>query len=325
MHENGSQKLEDLIQEGWDHLDAGEYEEAEAIATKLIASQASAGYRLQAMCQIADDDWEAARESLEAGVSRFPDDWELHLMLGNYLSENEEYDAALASFERALACPGVQPDWIAVNKAVIYSKIGAYEQALAICAQIDNPDLKLQVLEVEFRVMSETERYDEILATAEQRLEEVPEVDEEGAAVILSKVLYYIALASWRTDGPEAETLEYLWSSIDYDRSNVYALWLLREVRGEYSESAKTFTLLVQGNFALPEEEEEESDEAGEAFFTSYKVVADSLEEAYEMIVEFESEEVDTDSMEIMQYEEAPAEPESLKGIHEVGALGFLG
>ena len=324
MHENGSQKLEDLIQEGWDHLDAGEYDEAEAVAAKLIASQSSAGYRLQAMCQIADDDWEAARESLAAGVSRFPDDWELHLMQGNYLSENEEYDAALAAFERALACPGVQPDWIAVNKAVIYSKIGAYEQALAICAQIDNPDLKLQVLEVEFRVMSETERYQEILATSATRIDELPEIEDEGAAVIYAKVLYYIAYASWKTGGEKDWILEHLWTCIDYDRSNAHALWLLREVRGEYSKDAKHFKLLVQGLF-VSEEDDEDEEIGGEPFFTSYEVVADSLDEAYDMILEFEPEDVDMDSLEIVQFEEAPADPESPKGIYEVGALGFLG
>ena len=321
MYQNGSIDRETLTAQGWEYLETGAYFEAEEVAEKLIGLGEAGGYRLKAMCQVADDEWEDAMDSLQKGIEVFPEDWELHLMQGNFYSEGEAYDEALAAFEQALVCPGVQPSWIALNKAVIHSKTGDYEQALKICQSIHDPELKLQVLEVEFRVLGEMNHADLILNIAEDRLAELPEIEDEGSGAIYSKILFFIASASWDQDEPEEKTMEYLWASIDYDRTNPHALWLLREMRGEYSAEAKLYKLLVQGTF----HPDEEDTEAPPSFFTSYEVLADSVEEAFEMIREFEVEDVDPDSLEILQFEESEAEPESPKGIYEVGVFGFAG
>lgn len=321
MHQNGSVDREALTQQGWELLESGEFVEAEEVADQLITLEVAGGYRLKAMCQVAYDEWEDAMASLDAGIIAFPEDWELHLMQGNFFSETEAYDQALAAFERALDCPDVQPSWINLNKAVIHSKMGEYEAALNICQSLEDPELKLQVLEVELRVLGEMDQADLIVNIAEDRLAELPEVEDGGTGAMLSKVLFMIAKANWEQEQPEESTLEYLWASIDYDRTNPHALWLLREIKAEYSTQAKLYKLLVKGDFVPDEEETEEAT----AFFTSYDVVADSVEEAFEMVREFEVEDVAQDSLEILQFEETEPEPESAKGIYEVGVFGFMG
>ncbi|MDA3843141.1 MAG: hypothetical protein PF588_02070 [Candidatus Kapabacteria bacterium] len=101
-----------------------------------------------------------------------------------------------------------------------------------------------------------------------------------------------------------------------FDRKNKNAMWLLRDIRNEYSEDSKYFLIEVKGTLYVIKDTEEKE----ELFFAVYAVVADNQDEALSIIKEFERPEV-RNSLEIFTAQIAEPSTNLPKGIYKTSAL----
>ena len=104
--------------------------------------------------------------------------------------------------------------------------------------------------------------------------------------------------------------------AVHFDRKNKNAMWLLRDIRNEYSKDSKYFLVEVKGTLYVMMDEEEKE----ELFFAVYAVVADNQEEALSIIKEFERPEV-RNSLEIFTAQIAEPTTDLPKGIYKTSAL----
>jgi hypothetical protein len=84
-------------------------------------------------------------------------------------------------------------------------------------------------------------------------------------------------------NGDNDAALHHAWEAVALDSSEETALWLIREIEGEYSESAKHFRVIIHGR-------DEGFDADG--FWRKYDVVADDEEEAMRFIRRVEPEHI---------------------------------
>ena len=115
----------------------------------------------------------------------------------------------------------------------------------------------------------------------------------------------------------DAEKIKYhALQAVHFDRKNKNAMWLLRDVRNEYSKDSKYFLIEVKGTLYVMMDAEEKQ----ELFFAVYAVVADNQEEALSIIKEFERPEV-RNSLEIFTAQIAEPTTDLPKGIYKTSAL----
>jgi len=88
--------------------------------------------------------------------------------------------------------------------------------------------------------------------------------------------------------GDRAGALQAAWEAIALHPSSEDSMWLIREIEQRRSPAARQFRLIVAGEW--DEEVDGQSDAFG--FYVSYEVVADDRDEAKELVLRFEPEEV---------------------------------
>ncbi|MEM6766972.1 MAG: tetratricopeptide repeat protein [Bacteroidota bacterium] len=310
---------EDLVFQAWNHLELEEYEEAEKLASSLMKLPEEAGFRIQSMIWVARENEQKALEVLEQGLTALPNEWHLWLQYGNMLSQVGRFEEALESFDNGLATEPDQPAWLYLNQAVVYFRQGQIDEALTLLQSIDDPAVITEAFSLQLSMLDQVDRHDLILEIATDELEilPVPETMEEASK--LSQICSQIANAAWYEDKSKEEVFHYLRQSISFDRTNPQAIWLWREAYPEFIDSPKEFQLLVQGRFQTQEGQEEQS-----LFLTTYALVAGSTDHALRLIQAYEIEEVNTETLEILEVEEGESESAQAVGIYEVGGFGIL-
>lgn len=305
-------QINTLAQEAWDALNGENPERAKEIGETLVAEQIEVGYRILSGVATRDDDIAKAMEWLVKGLELYPDTWELHLQLSTLYSEQEAYDKALQLLEHAETLPHADQDWIAMNRAVVFARKMDFDAALNTLQKIEHEDFISEALALQFSILDGLSRHDLILELADESLESIPEATDDKSASLMSQICTYIASAAWYEDRETTEVIHYLDLAFDYERENTDALWLLREMNPEFSETPKGMALLLQVEL-LPEVAANGSKVMGQ-----YSLVADTEEEALEMIRKFDRKYIKPDSIVVMENEAIEAEEEDAKGLYEV-------
>ncbi len=310
---------ENQIEQAWDLIDTGELEAARKIGEQLVKAKEEEGFRIMAALWEKEEAWEFAIKVLEEGLNIYPDSWELWLSLGNMHSNNEDYESGLKALDKAAASEGVEIHWVKLNKSVILMRMMQVEEALNTLQSLTDSPIRNQAFTLKLELLNQISRHDLILELAEEELESLEVPADQEADEHMSQICLLIASACWYEDEPEERILHYLRQAINYHRQNPDCVWLIREMDPDFSDKANYYGVIVKGTFLTGEEDVSQVD-----FFTSYEVVADSEAEALTFIRAFEVDEVDKESLIIVETEISESQEEDAKGIYAVGGFAFI-
>jgi hypothetical protein len=120
----------------------------------------------------------------------------------------------------------------------------------------------------------------------------------------------------WKT-GDSENALIYAWKAIELNKKQEKASWLIREIEGKFSKESKYFRIMIQGIWPQPIE----GDRDKPGFYTSYDVIADTLEEAMAYIKRFEPRDTHH-TLKVEENEILGKYPRSPQGVYDV--CGYL-
>src|SRR6266536_3597028 len=93
-HTSGNSATE-LAQQGYDLIQARQFDEALVLSGRLQEMRYSSGFEIAALALAGRGETERAVQILEEGVAKAPDVWLNWQLLGNYRSDMGLYDSAL--------------------------------------------------------------------------------------------------------------------------------------------------------------------------------------------------------------------------------------
>lgn len=286
MPDRIQQRSEALMNQGYEHLEQGEYEEALEVARELEELQFTAGFEIAALAHEGMDDLDEAVRVLHRGVEAAPDCWPNWQLLGNYLSDLERYEEAEAAYEQALECEDPWTASIRLNQAILAERQGRAEKALEFLDQVDDTSLDLQTTECRIANLKGLDRIDEARALAEQTLAQDHDEEEHGDTLArIAALLGWIRLAAGE-DKTELHAFALRW--LDVDPVCDAILDLIRNIEGQLAEQVRYYRLLLHAE--IPKGHALSSEAVG--YFVTYDVVAESVEEALDFVHKFEDPEL---------------------------------
>lgn len=316
--------MDAAVAEAEDLIEQGRFEDATEIGKRLERLGFVAGVDLQAQALNARGDRVKAIALLRSRVTEDRSSWSLYELLGNYLSDEGQFAEAHDAYHEAEKRDG-DPYRIALNRSILLSREDRAGEALRVleiagmppASYSDGEQLVWRLRDSRWSLLGRLDRNQEVIAEFEPLSAEFEEsVGERG---LMARIANQVAISHFLV-GNRAAAQRWNSNACALDRTLDPVTWLARELRGVKASSASgEFRFLVNG--VWPEEWSDDGEDYG--FFSSYTVVADDIEEALSMVVDFEPEEV-RDSLEIDEsgIEHSPLDqPESLlKGVYLVGA-----
>jgi tetratricopeptide (TPR) repeat protein len=307
--------IEELINEGSGALLEEDFARAEQIAERIIASRHSYGFELLARVFRDQDNLPRAIAVLQEGVAKAPRAWPLWMLLGEFRSDHGDYDGALLAYDTALGIDGVDADEVHVNAAIVHERAGRPEDALMRLHEVreTSGETALEAARIRAEILLDTERPDAAAAAAQAGLARVGEETPAALAAPLHAALGKAAFLK----NDRAAALRHAWTAIELDADET-ALWLVREIEGDYSDGASYYRITVHGN--VPPSVVESEDVKG--FWRKFEVVADDEAEAMALIRRIEQpsfrEGMRVDEVEVV--EDASDQP---KGVYWCSAHVF--
>ncbi len=270
-----------LIAEAETALLEGKYDSAQRAAEQVIAQRYSYGFELLARVHAHRANLPRAIAVLQEGVAKAPRAWQLWLLLGEYRSDHGDFDGALAAFDTALGIDGVDADEAHINAAIAHDRAGRSEDALMRLHEVRgrSDDSAVAAARVRATILLERERPAAAAAAAKAGL---ARVTDDMNAVDIAPLHASLAKAEWMKGDSDA-ALHHAWEAVALDSSEETALWLIREIEGEYSASAKHFRVIIHGR---------DDGFDADGFWRKYDVVADDEEEAMHFIRRVEPEHI---------------------------------
>jgi tetratricopeptide (TPR) repeat protein len=187
-----------------------------------------------------------------------------------YLLRDEKTRAIAALQDGVSKAPGVWQLWELLGDS--WTDVGddrrareAYERVLAL----PNADSVARA-----HALTELERFDEAIAIARAALD-----DSDARADERARLQYSIAYALW-SKGDQDAALQAAWNVVAVHPANEDAMWLIREIEQKHSRAAMQFRLIAEGQ------------KDGRRFLVTSEVVADDEQEARELAIRFEPEDV---------------------------------
>jgi tetratricopeptide (TPR) repeat protein len=187
-----------------------------------------------------------------------------------YLLRDEKTRAIAALQDGVSKAPNVWQLWELLGDS--WTDVGdgrrareAYERVLAL----PNADSVARA-----HALTELERFDEAIAIARDALKGSKAQADERA-----RLQYSIAYALW-SKGDSDAALEAAWNVVALHPANEDAMWLIREIEQKHSRAAMQFRLIAEGQ------------KDGRRFLVTSEVVADDEQEARDLAIRFEPEDV---------------------------------
>jgi tetratricopeptide (TPR) repeat protein len=306
---NKSNRAEQLMEEGFEALASHDTKRAMKIARELKKLRHSSNFEIMALARVADGQTEQAVQVLKEGVGTAPTVWRLWQLLGNCYSDLERFQESHASYQRALQCPGADASTLHLNRAIALEREEKHEETIQALSQVSSEELRLRRIAMTMELLNSLGRHSQarILGEEAARIDSPEEEDRASLASIYAG----LGRAVWAETQQGDAALGWAWKAVALEKDEATALWLIREADHRHSTSARYMRLLVQGRW----HESLTDGEEPPGFYATYEVVADSREEAMEMIRPFEPESVrgslSVERCDIL--EKAPGEP---KGVY---------
>ena len=308
------------MDEAFELLDARQAERALAIGRRLEEEQCANGCEIQALAHHDLGDNESAIQVLKKGLKHHAGYWVLWQLLGNFLSDEDAFEEALAAHDRALELPDA--DWFSLqyNRAIVLWRLervaearGLFEDLLKHAEFGSQPwDLRLHIESAQLGILVEQGNDHEAIARFEKLA--MPSDQAKYASLVAElEADYATALFySGRREDAESAVLRAI-PSIRLDKTKEHAQWLLRELRRtDGPVKAQFYTLLIEGPWRAS------ACEGPIRFFVTYHVVAENLDEAMRFVREFESPETrDALKIEEITAQEPSDQP---KGVYWISA-----
>jgi len=293
------------MEEGYRHLEAGEWASALAVGEQLRAQAFSGGYELLARAHQALGDEDRALELLREGLQRTPEVWVLWLLKGELHSARGEVDDARSGFQRALACPQVDVSAVHLAQALLLHNTGQYLEALALAEAIETLPWRAQAWPLRIALLIALQRYDQAIDLEEAAMTDLEALDDPTP---LAHLHAQIGQAWWQGHRDKARARLSALASLQQNPYNEDALWLLRQARQERAKAARRLKVVVTGRWPKKE------GRPREGFFRIYQVVVDGPGEALRFIEELEPPTL-IGSLEVEGFERLASPEEPLKGV----------
>ncbi len=229
--------IESLIRQADDALQAGNDKAALTVGQQLVDLRHAYGFEVLARAYLLRDEKTRAIATLQEGVSKAPNVWQLWELLGDSWTDVGDLRRAHESYEKVLALPNAD----SVGRA---------------------------------HALTELDRFDEAIATARAALKGSDAQADERA-----RLQYSIAYALW-SKGDSDHALKAAWDVVSLHPANEDAMWLIREIEQRHSRAAMQFRLIAEGQ------------KDGRRFLVTSDVVADDEQEARDLAIRFEPQDV---------------------------------
>lgn len=124
------------------HLEAGRTAEALEVARELNSMRYSGAFEIEAQALAQRGEKHDAIAILRKGLALAPQAWLNRNLLGNYLSDVEQYEEAFAAYEEALRTPAVDRVLVEGNYALALSRAGRDDEARSRLRSILGEDIE---------------------------------------------------------------------------------------------------------------------------------------------------------------------------------------
>ncbi len=314
--EDDSGHLDEEIDAAFDLIEAGNFQAALQLGRRLRRESPEWGFEILALAYEGLDKRRRAIQVLEQGVAEAPDAWRLWQLLGNYRSDEGEFEACHEAYRRALKCPEVDVSSVHLNFAIALLRQEKFSEALRHLSRVTDPQMRLEAMDLRMELFNRLEWYAQAIdlgRRVKEAYEDLAEdLDQQGVQA-LAKVYAELGLALWFGREDRDAALELTWEALRLHKAQHTAMWLLRELTGEISPNAAYYQLTIQGRWFEPRECDGEW--CVPEFLATYEVAADSPEEALEMVRLFEPPEV-RDTLEIVEAVKTSPFPDEPKGVY---------
>lgn len=324
-------QIEKLIAKADAALEIPDFEEALPLADRIIELGHTYGFELKARALAGLDREPEALRVMEESVTLAPEVGQLWSYLGEYRSNAGDYAGAHAAFERAAA---VDPELLqdsTINGAIVHLREERPGLALARLDEIGarvHPGLRHLFARTRAHALLDLGRFDEAIDYCTREIDVIigPDGFETGDGSPIEDALRSLqitkATALWRGRRDGAAALELCHSAVCPGGVSGAAFTLIREIGGLDASRAKPFRLLCHGKALTRFFEEgvapESVPEVEAGYFTTFRVLADTPEEALEFVQRFEEREWGENFRSLMLKEssETPDEVAGCKGIY---------
>ena len=284
------EEAEALYDKGLESIHIEDFEDALVIARQLNNIRYSGGFEIEALAHAGRGNSKNAIRTLKKAVKKCPDVWVLWQLLGNCLSDDEQFGKAVEAFDIGLLTSEPNSASLKLNKSIALERMGKLIEARSTIrplldnARLEELELRLQarVLTQEFGLLNtlgqpeDTKRQFEALGNRDFG-------DEAGTELSMLWCQYAEALQML---GEHKDAEQAALQAILYDNRWENAQWWLREIRrsGELPQ-INLYHIILEGSdvgsFGRDVAE-------CEGYFVSYSVAAESEEEAFKLALEFE-------------------------------------
>ncbi|MCI0567489.1 MAG: hypothetical protein L0Z52_04745 [Acidobacteria bacterium] len=270
------------MEEAFEALAGHDTKRALRIGRELKKLRHSSNFEIMALAHVADGQTEQAVAVLKEGVGAAPTVWRLWQLLGNCYSDLERFQESHAAYGRALGCPGADASTIQLNRAIALEREERHGEAIQALSDVSAEDLRLRRIAMTIDLLNALGRHSEARILGEEAARiDAPEEEDRAS---LASIYAGLGRAIWEERRRSEEALGWAWKAVALEKDEATALWLIREIAHRQSPSARYMRLLVRGRW----NESITGDEEPPGFYVTYEVVADSREEAMQMIRPFE-------------------------------------
>lgn len=321
--EHSENAARELMQQGYDHLNQGESEQAKKIGKDLLKMKYSGGYELLARAYELEDLPEEAIAVLEEGTRAVPQIWLLWQQLGNLQSDKGDFQAANESYLKALDCPGVDSSQINFNRAIALHRSNMPQEAMVALDDVESDDLHWPALALRVALLNGLEQHHKAADLAKHLAERLLGSEElfTQYTIELAGIITELGIAVGKGNNDIDGARHCFIQALRYVKNFSYALAMLRQVYHMESETAQHFRLLVRGTWF---ESIEQYGETHPGFYSTFDIVADSAEEAMAFAAELEPDEV-RESLVAEEISVLGPCPNDLKGVYNRTGYAFFG
>lgn len=314
------QTVDSLLENAYNLIQSGEAEQAIMVGNQLLEQKHARGFEIIALAYEQLGRSGEAIAVLKEGVSKVPRAWALWELLGNLYSDADQFEEAANAYRTAATCPNADKDSVNYNHAILLRRQGELDRAAALCDQVNGKELRNKVRVLKLSVLNAQKRYAEVIAQGQLLVDElllVVDLPEEEMQDV-ARAYAEIGRAHWEGSYNRDGAWENAWKSLEWDRAENSALWLVREIINRKSPHSKWFKLVVEGKWHFPIDPAKPPP----GFITTYEVVADSAEDAMALAQDLEPLEV-RGSMRLDTAEDLGSYPENQQGVYWRSAYGF--
>lgn len=299
-------------------IEEGEFEQAATKAEELQALNIPDGWHLKSVALLHDGHDDESFAVLQEGIEKFPDNLGLLLEKASSLMQLERFEEADEILEDAKEKTETEKGEIEMMQARSEFMQGKVDEALNRLQDIEDRTYILDAIHLQLELLEAVGRTDVILEIAESDMDSFPTPADDDEFETMAGILAKIANAHWEEKDDLDGAKELLRLAFHHFRNHPDAMWLWREMEPEFAEDAKAFAIEINGTFL---DREEMGDVAGRNYHTYYQVLAGSLEEALELIKDYEIDAIDKDAIKVMSVESEPAEDDEALGVYWAGDM----